>query len=62
MALSAALNLQRFGDSRPLLVSRAPNFCRFRATERAVWSVGRVGTETSRTGCWSDRANFDRRA
>eukprot|EP00969_Alexandrium_andersonii_P278214 12298914-Alexandrium_andersonii.AAC.1 len=26
----------------------APNFCRLRAPERAVWSLGRAGTASSR--------------
>eukprot|EP00969_Alexandrium_andersonii_P207908 9183927-Alexandrium_andersonii.AAC.1 len=30
-----------------LLESEAPNLCRFRAAERAVWPVGRAGSATS---------------
>eukprot|EP00969_Alexandrium_andersonii_P371983 15480709-Alexandrium_andersonii.AAC.1 len=35
---------------RPPLGSRAPNFCRFRAAETAVWPVGRAGAATSHAG------------
>eukprot|EP00969_Alexandrium_andersonii_P358598 15451336-Alexandrium_andersonii.AAC.1 len=43
------------------LESGAPDFCRFRAAESAVQSVGRAGTATSKAGL-SARANFDQRA
>eukprot|EP00969_Alexandrium_andersonii_P265581 11736701-Alexandrium_andersonii.AAC.1 len=61
-ALSAVRDLQKFGAPltmqirapeapRPPLESGAPNFCRFRAKERAIWPVGRAGTATSQAGC-----------
>eukprot|EP00969_Alexandrium_andersonii_P123144 5442816-Alexandrium_andersonii.AAC.1 len=37
---------------RPPLQSRAPSFCKLRATEMAVRTAGRAGTATSRAGCW----------
>eukprot|EP00969_Alexandrium_andersonii_P113743 5026509-Alexandrium_andersonii.AAC.1 len=46
---------------RPLLESGAPYFCRFRAAERAVWSIGRARTATSRSGIGA-RGNVDHRA
>eukprot|EP00969_Alexandrium_andersonii_P276448 12219036-Alexandrium_andersonii.AAC.1 len=46
----------------PPLDSGAPNFCRFRAAERAVWPFGRAGTASSRVGFWRDWANRDQRA
>eukprot|EP00969_Alexandrium_andersonii_P210360 9292576-Alexandrium_andersonii.AAC.1 len=37
---------------RPPLESRASNFGRLRAAEKAVWPVGRAGTATSQAGVW----------
>eukprot|EP00969_Alexandrium_andersonii_P195597 8640601-Alexandrium_andersonii.AAC.1 len=47
---------------RPPLESGAPKCCGFRATERADWPAGRVGTATSWAGFWGDRADFDQMA
>eukprot|EP00969_Alexandrium_andersonii_P176277 7794868-Alexandrium_andersonii.AAC.1 len=49
-------------EARPPLESWAPDFCRFRAAERAIWPVGRAETASSRAGCFGAPANFDERA
>eukprot|EP00969_Alexandrium_andersonii_P193265 8536185-Alexandrium_andersonii.AAC.1 len=45
---------------RSLLQSGAPNFCRFRAAEKAVWPVGRAGTASSRAGFLRPGPTFTR--